>query len=104
MARPSPIRFDHATHLLKHFREQRAKSPVDSAHAGVEGTSESENSVVERTCAGCHTTVNGAGSLSVARDLGYESCRDCHERPLQQSLAGGVVLLSLPMLDTEALA
>ncbi len=77
--RRTPISFNHASHAGRHFADKGESF----------------------TCAMCHqsdTTGN------VQRTLPYEqSCAKCHDGPLRTSLVVGVPLLTLPMVDIEAL-
>jgi hypothetical protein len=79
-ARRTRIAFDHASHSLKH-------------HPGAQKQFE---------CATCHEA-DATGTQQLTR--GYEAtCAACHDKGIAVSLAGGVPLISLPTLDTEALA
>lgn len=74
------ILFDHRTHQSKHFPAQNA--PFD--------------------CAACHRSdEDRAGQLT--RDYAA-ACSRCHDQSITASLAGGVPLLALPMIDEEAMA
>ncbi|MEM9352777.1 MAG: hypothetical protein AAGA92_07170 [Planctomycetota bacterium] len=74
--RRTGIAFDHASHQLKHHPERKT----------------------DFTCASCHELDPTTGAQ---RTLGYQTaCASCHDESLGASLAGGVPLLSLPMLDT----
>lgn len=78
--RRTPIAFDHASHSLKHH--PAAKQAFE--------------------CATCHEA-DATGDRQTTR--GYEAtCAGCHEKSLAVSLAGGVPLISLPTLDTKAIA
>jgi hypothetical protein len=78
--RRTRIVFDHASHQQKHFP--------------------AENS--EFACAACHKPDDaGARQLTLSYE---ESCAACHNKGLAVSVAEGVPLVALPMLDLEALA
>ena len=77
--RRTPIAFNHASHAGKHFHE-KGKS---------------------FDCAMCHQS-DPTGN--VQQTLPYEqSCADCHDGPLSTTLAMGLPLFALPMIDLEAL-
>lgn len=77
--RRTPIAFNHASHAGRHFAEKGETFD----------------------CAMCHQS-DKSGHLQ--RTLPYEvSCAKCHDAPLQTTLAEGVPLLTLPMIDLEAL-
>jgi hypothetical protein len=77
--RRTRIAFDHASHSLKHH--PAAQQSFD--------------------CATCHEA-DATGEQQLTGS--YEAtCAACHDKGLAVSLAGGVPLVSLPTLDTEAI-
>lgn len=79
--RRTRIAFDHAAHQAKHFPAAKI------------GTFD---------CGLCHEPGGTAGVVSVN---GFEkACASCHSKKINQSLAQGVNILALPLLDTRALA
>lgn len=75
--RRTRIAFDHAAHQLKHFPEKRSQF----------------------VCASCHTLDPLTGDQ---RTLGYNvACASCHDESINTSVAEGLPLLSLPMIDTD---
>lgn len=74
------IAFDHASHLQKHF-------PAGQR---------------EFSCATCHEP-DAAGDRQLTRSYAA-TCAECHDKALGVSLAQGVSLAALPMLDVAALA
>ncbi len=78
--RRTRIAFDHAAHENKHFPEEK--------HAFA--------------CRDCHRQGTGG---EFQKTLDYEStCAQCHDSKIQTSWATGVPVISLPMLDLEALS
>ncbi|MEM6331495.1 MAG: hypothetical protein AAF790_14785, partial [Planctomycetota bacterium] len=78
--RRTRINFDHNSHAGKHYAARGE----------------------EFRCATCHT--DGPGG-EVKLLTGYEaSCAKCHDESIASSTASGVAVLSLPMLDREAVA
>lgn len=71
--------FDHASHASKHF------------------------AVAEREfrCLNCHQSES---DKDVTRITSYAMCAHCHEERIRQSSSSGIVILSLPMIDTVALS
>lgn len=77
--RRTRIVFDHAGHESKHFPAQKAAF----------------------ACAACHA--EGAPGEPM-QTLGFDAaCAACHEAGIRQSGAEGLPLVTLPMLDTDAL-
>lgn len=78
--RRTRIAFNHATHSGKHFAEKNQTF----------------------TCSRCHVEDE---SRHVQLTLGYDvSCAECHNADIATTTAGGVTLLTMPMLDTDLLA
>jgi hypothetical protein len=77
--RRTRIAFDHTAHQAKHFPAQKQ----------------------EFACSQCHQLLaNG-----FQKTLGFQvSCSQCHESDIQTSWKLGIDFVSLPMIDTEALA
>jgi hypothetical protein len=78
--RRTRIAFDHASHQLKHYPAEKR----------------------DFACAACHQA-DATGDRQLTASYAT-SCAECHDKALTASLAQGVPLLSLPMLDAEALA
>lgn len=79
------VSFNHGTHFSKYFAE--AKRDFDCRH--------------------CHTQpspTQAHGNAEIVAMVGYDqACASCHDESLNQSLAGGIPAVRLPMLDTEVL-
>ncbi|MAT16099.1 MAG: hypothetical protein CMJ46_12620 [Planctomyces sp.] len=80
LARPAAIKFNHVTHAGKHFVD--SKKNFD--------------------CNSCHHNPQTNEIVSV---VSFEhSCAECHQEQLNQSVADGLPLLTLPTIDRTALA
>ncbi|MCA9188144.1 MAG: hypothetical protein R3E01_31305 [Pirellulaceae bacterium] len=73
------IAFNHGTHEGKHFVDRKATFDCRQCHL------ESE-----------HQQIVGTKSFS-------QTCSQCHDGPVRQSLADGIAILNLPMIDTDAM-
>jgi hypothetical protein len=78
--RRTRIAFDHASHMQKHFPAGQRQF----------------------ACATCHEP-DASGDRQLTRSYAA-SCAECHDKALAVSLARGVSLAALPMLDVAALA
>ncbi len=76
--REKPIVFNHATHQARYYPQE--KQTFD--------------------CQSCHDATGRGDIMGGAR---YASCQTCHESKIQQSLSSGIPLITLPMLDLQAL-
>lgn len=77
--RRTRIAFDHTSHNAKHFPEEKQTFACSDCH---------------------HQDPSGA----FQETLGYEStCANCHDSKIQASWAFGIAVISLPMLDVDAL-
>ena len=72
------IHFDHAAHRFQHFPKQQAKFQ----------------------CASCHGS-DEAGEIDGRVDY-QQACASCHDQPLSDRTADGLVFLQLPMIDELA--
>lgn len=75
----SPIAFDHASHLGKHFPAAKNAS---------------------FSCADCHRPSDASEVVLVTS---YHQCASCHEEAIRTGTSEGLRLLQLPMLDTDAM-
>jgi hypothetical protein len=78
--RRTRIAFDHASHQMKHYPAEKR----------------------DFACAACHQA-DASGERQLTASYAT-SCAECHDKALTASLAEGVPLLALPMLDVESLA
>lgn len=77
--RRTRIAFDHASHQLKHFPEEKQ----------------------EFACAACHQA-DATGERILTADYAA-SCAACHDKSIATSLVDGLPLVALPTVDVDAL-